>query len=128
LRAHGYRGSGAPCERRPRLVTTAPPYGGRTTRASGVATDWPSARRAWRSYEDLPLATRLFLAGRLVVLPFGELDGELRRLHGRVLSLGVGYGLVERYLAEVNAGVEIDGVDLDEARIAVAQRTAARYP
>jgi cyclopropane fatty-acyl-phospholipid synthase-like methyltransferase len=53
---------------------------------------------------------------------------ELQALRGRVLSLGSGHGLVERYPSEINEGVEIDGVDLDAERVAVAGMTGDNYP
>jgi 2-polyprenyl-3-methyl-5-hydroxy-6-metoxy-1,4-benzoquinol methylase len=40
-----------------------------------------------------------------------------------VLSLGCGHGIVDRYLAEINPSVTVEGVDLDAERIAVANAT-----
>lgn len=90
--------------------------------------DRTAARRAWATYAGESVVTRAFLAARLVVLPWGALDGELRALSGRVLSLGCGHGIVERYLAEINPDVVVDGVDLDVARVEAAARTASRSP
>lgn len=86
------------------------------------------ALRAWQTYAGAGPVTRAFLAARLAVVPLGELRPELEALTGRVLSLGSGHGLLERYLAEINPAVEIDGVELDEERVRLAERTAARSP
>jgi 2-polyprenyl-3-methyl-5-hydroxy-6-metoxy-1,4-benzoquinol methylase len=90
--------------------------------------DLPAARRAWSSYHGAGPGTRAFLLGRLVNAPLGGLDCELRSLRGRVLSLGAGYGLIERYLAELNPHVTVEGVELDEARVAVTEATARGAP
>ena len=83
------------------------------------------ALRAWRSFEGAPPVVRGFLGARLgLMVPLRELDEELRALSGRVLSLGSGYGVLERYLAEINPAVEIEGFELDGERVELAQRTA----
>ena len=68
---------------------------------------------------------RAFVGARLLLLPLCDLEPELQALHGRVLSLGAGYGAVERYLAAVNERVEIEGVELDEERVAVGEANPA---
>jgi cyclopropane fatty-acyl-phospholipid synthase-like methyltransferase len=73
------------------------------------------------------LRLRAFTAGRMVVAPLSGLDAELRELHGHVLAPGCGYGVLERYLAEVNPRVSIDGIESDPARVAVAARTAPSH-
>lgn len=90
--------------------------------------DVGAATRAWRSFRGAPAATRLFLGARLAVVPLGALDAELASLRGRVLSLGCGHGIVERYLAERNPDVEVDGVELDAGRVALAAATGAAAP
>lgn len=87
--------------------------------------DARSALAAWRSYGGAPLGVRAFVGARLLLLPLCEIDAELRALRGRVLSLGAGYGAVERYLASLNEDVEVDGVELDAERVAVAGAHAA---
>jgi 2-polyprenyl-3-methyl-5-hydroxy-6-metoxy-1,4-benzoquinol methylase len=87
-----------------------------------------AAFRAWRSYRGAPAGTRLFLAARLVVLPLRPLAAEFAALHGRVLAVGSGHGLLERWLAELNPGVTVDGSDLDGERVALAAATQARAP
>lgn len=90
--------------------------------------DLGAAGRTWRSFAGSGPATRLWVAARLAVLPMGTLDPELRALRGRVLSVGCGHGAVERYLAEVNPHVRVDGIELDGARVAAAGRSAHRAP
>ena len=82
--------------------------------------DLRAAYRAWASFRGAGPATRAFLLARLVNAPLGPLDADLRALRGRVLSLGAGYGLIERYLTELNPGVAVEGVELDASRVAVA--------
>lgn len=84
-----------------------------------------AALSAWRSYDGAPAGVRAFVGARLLLLPLSELEPELRALHGRVLSLGAGYGAVERYLAALNERVEVEGVELDAERVAVAERCPA---
>lgn len=90
--------------------------------------DRAAALAAWRSYRGAPLTTRMFLGARLAVVPLGAIDAELRELKGRVLSLGCGHGIVERYLAELNPDVTVDGFELDAARVEAAGRTASAAP
>jgi SAM-dependent methyltransferase len=82
--------------------------------------DRRAALAAWRSYDGAPAGVRAFVGARLLLLPLCELEPELRALSGRVLSLGAGYGAVERYVAQVNDGVVIEGVELDASRVALA--------
>ena len=82
------------------------------------------ALTAWRSYAGAPPVVRAFLAARLAILPLGGLDSELRALRGRVLSLGSGYGVLERYIAEINPDVRIEGFELDGERVALAAASA----
>jgi cyclopropane fatty-acyl-phospholipid synthase-like methyltransferase len=93
-----------------------------------VRLDLAAARRAWESYRGVGAGTRAFLAARLAVAPLGPLDPELRELRGRVLSVGCGHGIIERYLAEINPDVTVEGVDLDPQRVGVAQATEGRCP
>jgi cyclopropane fatty-acyl-phospholipid synthase-like methyltransferase len=90
--------------------------------------DRRAALAAWRSYRGTSAGTRAFLAARLAVVPLGAIDNELRQLEGRVLSLGCGHGVVERYLAELNPDVVVDGYELDASRVDAAARTATAAP
>lgn len=69
-----------------------------------------------------------FLAARVAVLPLRALDPEFARLHGRVLGIGSGHGLLERWLSQINPDVEIDGVELDTARVELSAATQERAP
>ena len=87
-----------------------------------------AAYRAWRSYRGAGFRTRAFLAARLLVLPLSSLAREFEQLHGDVLGVGSGHGLIARFLAELNPTVQVTGLDVDRARVAVAQATEARSP
>ena len=87
--------------------------------------DPQAALSAWRSYDGAPLGVRAFVGARLLLLPLSQMEPELRALRGRVLSLGAGYGAVERYLAALNPDVEVEGVELDTERVAVAADSPA---
>ena len=87
--------------------------------------DPQAALSAWRSFAGAPLGVRAFVGARLLLLPLSQMEPELRSLHGRVLSLGAGYGAVERYLAALNPDVEVEGVELDADRVAVAAESPA---
>jgi SAM-dependent methyltransferase len=91
-------------------------------------TDLRAAWRAFASYRGAPLVTRAFVAARLVVAPLGPLGEEVRDLQGRLLSLGSGVSIVERYLAELNPELVIEGIDLDPRRVELIRSTAARSP
>lgn len=91
-------------------------------------TDLSAAGRAWRSYRGSGVGTMAFLAARLANAPLGGLDAPFRRLSGRVLSLGSGHGILERYLTEINAGVTVEGFELDGDRVRAAARTQERAP
>jgi cyclopropane fatty-acyl-phospholipid synthase-like methyltransferase len=45
-----------------------------------------------------------------------------------VLSVGSGHGLLERYLAELNGDVVVEGFEIDEQRVGVAAATEGRAP
>jgi 2-polyprenyl-3-methyl-5-hydroxy-6-metoxy-1,4-benzoquinol methylase len=86
-----------------------------------------SLRALWTFRGERPLLLA-FLAARLLIAPLRGLDGELRGLGGRVLSVGCGYGVLERYLTAINPHVTVEGLDLDRSRVVTAARTAARAP
>jgi 2-polyprenyl-3-methyl-5-hydroxy-6-metoxy-1,4-benzoquinol methylase len=96
--------------------------------AAAIAFDSGAAWRAWSSYRGSGAAVRAFLLARLAVAPLGPMDRELRALRGRVLSVGCGYAVVDRYVAEVNRDILIDGYDLDARRVAAAQATMSSSP
>jgi len=82
----------------------------------------------WGTYAGTGAGTLAFVAARLLVAPLGAMDPELRALRGRVLSVGCGYGVVERYLVDINPDVTVQGVERDPRRVAVVARTGARAP
>lgn len=85
--------------------------------------------RAFASYQGAPLGTRAFIAARMLVnAPLVALREETVDLEGRILSLGAGISIVERYLAECNPDIEIDGIDLDPARVELIRSTQDRSP
>ena len=93
-----------------------------------MALDRGAAWRAWSSFKGLGPVTRAFLLARMAVAPLGPLEPELARLHGRILSLGCGHGAIDRYIAEANPAVHIEGVDLDATRVEQAAATEERAP
>lgn len=62
------------------------------------------------------------------MLPLKPLADELRHLDGRILSVGSGHGLLERFLAELNPAVTVTGLDLNAERAAIAAASQARAP
>lgn len=90
--------------------------------------DAGAAWRAWRSYRGAGLGVLAFLAARMAVAPLGPLERDFRRLNGRILSLGCGHGVVDRYVAELNPAVSIVGVELDEDRVRIARASEHRAP
>lgn len=84
--------------------------------------------RAFRTYAGAPLVTRAFVAARLANAPLRALREETRDVRGRVLSLGSGIMIVERYIAETNPDVEIEGIDLDPRRVELIASTQHRSP
>lgn len=87
-----------------------------------------AARRAFSSYSGAPFGARAFVAARYVIAPLGPLAAELRGRTGRVLSLGSGLCMVERYLAEIEPGLTFEGIDLDRAKVDLLAATHARSP
>ena len=93
-----------------------------------MSIDRRALSRAFASYRGAPLVDRAFVAARYVVAPMGPLADELRDRRGRVLSLGSGLSMLERYLAELNPDLTFEGVDLDPAKVEVIERTRALSP
>lgn len=93
-----------------------------------MALDKGAAWRALRSFSGARLGTQLFLLGRMAVAPLGPLERDFKDLSGRVLSLGCGYGVVDRYVAEINPAVRIEGIELDETRVDLAAKSARKAP
>jgi 2-polyprenyl-3-methyl-5-hydroxy-6-metoxy-1,4-benzoquinol methylase len=79
-----------------------------------------------RAYDDW--IVRAYCWGRFWILRQRFLDevGQYLPARGRVLDLGCGFGLFSLYYASVSPGLDIEGLDLDARRIAMARRAAAR--
>ena len=75
-----------------------------------------------RAYDD-PIV-RAYCWGRFWILRQRFLDevGQYLPRQGRVLDLGCGFGLFSLYYASVRPGIEIEGIDLSERRIATARK------
>jgi SAM-dependent methyltransferase len=71
---------------------------------------------------------RAYVAARICVAPLAVVGRELADVRGRVLSLGCGAAVIERYVAELNPEVEIRGFDLDEHNVEVIRATSANCP
>jgi SAM-dependent methyltransferase len=71
----------------------------------------------------MPGAARAFAVARYAIAPLGPLTDELGTASGRVLSLGSGLCMVERYLAEVNPDLTFEGIDLDADKAALIDAT-----
>ena len=76
---------------------------------------------------DHPLV-RWYSRIRFVILRQRFLDeiGQYLPERGRVVDVGCGFGLFALYFAATHPGLTIRGIDLDEARIAMARRAAAK--
>lgn len=107
------------------IATTAPDRG--LPRRAGRR-DHAAVRRALATYRGVPLGTRAFVVARYAIAPLGPLTDELGDVRGRVLSLGSGLAMVERYLAEVNPHATFEGIDLDGAKVDLIEATRDRSP
>ena len=79
-----------------------------------------------RAYDDL--VVRAYCWGRFWILRQRFLDelGQYLPRRGRVLDLGCGFGLFSLYYASVLPAIEIEGLDLNPRRIAMARKAAER--
>jgi 2-polyprenyl-3-methyl-5-hydroxy-6-metoxy-1,4-benzoquinol methylase len=109
----------------------AVPPAAETGAAPSRATDWPGGTRQLiativAAYDD-PLV-RWYSRIRFVILRQRFLDeiGQYLPERGRVVDVGCGFGLFALYFAATHPGLTIRGLDLNEARIDMAKRAAAR--
>lgn len=79
-----------------------------------------SAVRVWRTYGGRSPGTRAYVAARLANSPLQAVRGELAALQGRVLSLGAGVGVTERFLTLINAAVTVDAIEREPKRVEAA--------
>jgi cyclopropane fatty-acyl-phospholipid synthase-like methyltransferase len=79
-----------------------------------------------RAYDDR--VVRAYCWGRFWILRQRFLDeiGQYLPERGRVLDLGCGFGLFSLYYASVYPDLEIEGLDLNPRRIAMARAAAER--
>ncbi len=68
-----------------------------------------------------------FVAGRLLIAEVSALDQELAGERGDALSLGCGYGALERYLSLTRPTLKFTGFELDRRRVDIA-RSGHAYP
>jgi len=78
-------------------------------------------------YRDLPLSAKLYLQIRVRNYP-PAMWPYLSDLQGNILSLGVGYGLLEALVALHNPKAQIIGSDLSAERIMIAQKALSSIP
>ena len=79
-----------------------------------------------RAYDDW--IVRAYCWGRFWNLRQRFLDevGQYLPRRGRVLDLGCGFGLFSLYYASLHPAIEVEGIDLNARRIAMARDAAAR--
>jgi 2-polyprenyl-3-methyl-5-hydroxy-6-metoxy-1,4-benzoquinol methylase len=84
-----------------------------------------AGRQARALYADESLLNRLHVLGRWRSCPFPALESRVPRA-GDVLDIGCGFGLFSTYLALSSSERRVHGVDIDERKITLARRAAAR--
>ena len=82
-------------------------------------------RRLLAAYDLAPRSARLHVRGRWHSCPFPTIE-HLVPSRGRILDVGSGHGLFPIYLAMSSADRDITGVDVDQAKTALAQQAAER--
>ncbi len=76
-------------------------------------------------HRDSPAKARAHMVVRWLTCPFERIEQLVPR-KGRILELGCGHGLFSAYLAMCSRERSVVGVDIDEAKIAIAARAAER--
>lgn len=84
----------------------------------------PAARRAIELFDDAPRGDRFHVRARWFTCPFPAIERQVPRA-GRVLEVGCGHGLLSLYLALAGDGRRVEGIDIDEHKIVLAQQAAA---
>ena len=82
-----------------------------------VTVDRAAVRRAKAMYRSAPFGVRAFVTARYLIAPLSPLTEEVAGLNGRMLSLGSGFAMIERYLVEVNPDLFIEGIDMDKHKV-----------
>jgi 2-polyprenyl-3-methyl-5-hydroxy-6-metoxy-1,4-benzoquinol methylase len=86
-----------------------------------------AGRAALAAYRQTPLGTRLHATIRWWSAPFPAVEAELPP-NGRILEIGCGHGLFCTYAALAGPSRMVRGVDIDAAKISVANGVASRLP
>jgi 2-polyprenyl-3-methyl-5-hydroxy-6-metoxy-1,4-benzoquinol methylase len=78
------------------------------------------------SYDSMLVRAYCLARFRIIRQRFLEEIRQFLPLEGRVLELGCGFGLFGNFVAATCPGIELEGYDLDERRIAQATNSAER--
>jgi 2-polyprenyl-3-methyl-5-hydroxy-6-metoxy-1,4-benzoquinol methylase len=84
-----------------------------------------AAATARHAYSDESTGTRVHVALRWRTCPFAAVAAAVPE-EGRILDAGCGHGLLSLYLAAQAPGRRITGVDVDDDKLSIARRAAAR--
>jgi 2-polyprenyl-3-methyl-5-hydroxy-6-metoxy-1,4-benzoquinol methylase len=79
------------------------------------------------AFRSLPWRERLHVRGRWASCPIPAVEAHVPRA-GRILEVGCGHGLVSIHLALAAPDRRVTGSDIDERKIALAQRAADALP
>ena len=77
-------------------------------------------------FDSLPLKERLFVRGRLLTAPLGEMADRVAGT--RVVDVGCGHGVLSALSHAANAEREVVGIDLDPRKIEWATDSVGRLP
>ncbi len=86
---------------------------------------WSAALWACHSFRGAHRSALLWAGARMINAPLAALEDDLLSFKGRLLSVGCGFGVVERYLARRNPDLGIVGFELEEDRVQAAAATQA---
>jgi SAM-dependent methyltransferase len=85
----------------------------------------PAARRAIELFDTAPRGDRFHVRARWWSAPLAEVERAVP-VHGRILEIGCGHGLLSLYLALSAPTRRVFGVDIDRHKIDLARRAAER--
>jgi 2-polyprenyl-6-hydroxyphenyl methylase/3-demethylubiquinone-9 3-methyltransferase len=81
----------------------------------------------WERYKPLSAWESFYLRTRWRLCPFETVESHVPR-KGRILDFGCGYGMLSNFLALKSPDRQVLGIDLNEARIEVANRSSKGHP
>ncbi len=84
-----------------------------------------TGRRLLSLYQRTSPGVRLHTALRWLSCPFPAVEAAVPE-EGTIVEVGCGHGLLSLYLALTGPGRKVSGIDVDDAKVAVAQRAARR--